>query len=584
MRSGLVRSVIWLLAVATCIAGLYLSFELTLKHLGKDDYEPSDLTAQDQAESTWLDTVCEATEHSDCDEVAKSGYAVFPFGSTPEQPHVPVSLLGMFYFTFVLAWLGLVGSCSPTRWWVHLIFVTITAVGVGISIFFEYIMWTQLDHWCPLCLVVHILSLVLMVFALLLWPRQEVDARGRASAEPPGILWPPLKIVAAVPVITLIAMWGEFVWLSPSGASPGYQRSTASRPADDGAAFASLTTRPAAELAKEVIETRRRLNNAEDSRDHWKKQADYFQRRLQQDVAAQSKDQTKTIEALSTQPADVLAKQVADLQTKLSGAQRGETSYKRQTEYYERHWEHAAVAWNLTPAVPINLENRPMRGPAHAAHTMVIFSDFQCPACKRFEQFVNERLLPLSEKNGGLVKLTFRHWPICQDCNPNATTNLHPLACKASYAAEAARMVGGDEAFWKMYDLLWDKQDEWKKSQDFVGLARAIGLNEQAFQQAMASDEVAAQIKADIEEGANLGKNQPNVKPEDVDFIKVNSTPSIFIDNKRLLRPLSLDRLWLTILSSRPRTAPTTAPRPVGQPIPAGPLAQPVPSATRPVQ
>ena len=59
---------------------------------------------------------------------------------------MPVSLLGMFYFTAVLIWLWLVGSCSPSRWWAHLILVAGTAVGVGVSAFFEYIMWTKLDH------------------------------------------------------------------------------------------------------------------------------------------------------------------------------------------------------------------------------------------------------------------------------------------------------------------------------------------------------------------------------------------------------------------------------------------------------
>ena len=92
-----------------------------------------------------------------------------------------------------------------------------------------------------------------------------------------------------------------------------------------------------------------------------------------------------------------------------------------------------------------------------------------------------------------------------------------------------------------MYDLLWEKQDEWKKSQDFVKLAKEIGLDEQAFTKAMAGDEAMAQVKADIEEGANLGKNQPDIKPEDVEFIKVDSTPAIFVDNKRLWRPHQTD-------------------------------------------
>ena len=134
-------------------------------------------------------------------------------------------------------------------------------------------------------------------------------------------------------------------------------------------------------------------------------------------------------------------------------------------------------------------------------------------------------------------------------------------------AAEAAECAGRQQAFWKMYDLLWKTQDRWKgwqRNRDFNALAREIGLDEQAFERAMAGDQAMAQVKADLDEGANLGKNLPNIKPEAVDFIKVNGTPVIFADNRRVWRPHLNDALWYKIITTlvRPSTIPATQPFP----------------------
>lgn len=547
MRSGPIRAVVWLLALVSCVAGLRLSLELTYVHLKSEGYvvqkAPGLLgtlgwaqisapgngvqTVEAERDKTevdeggWLDSLCSATASASCEEVAKSRYATWRLNIGSNRFEIPVSLLGMFYFTGVLVWLVLIGSCSPSRWWAHLILVAGTAVGVGISALFEYYMWTELEHYCPLCVIVHVLSLLLLVFALLLWPRQAAEVRSRAARPatvatawfaPAEARWPQVRILLATPLVALLVIWAEYMWLTPvevAGSTVAPSGPAASRPADDSATIAALTTRPA----------------------------------------------------------DALAREIVDLRTKLNEAQKAENYYKRNLNQYEKHWLHAVTAWRLSPPVSISLENKPVRGPANAPHTMVIFSDFQCPACKKFEDFVNQKLLPLSKRGGGLVRIVFKQWPICTDCNPHATHNLHPAACRAALASEAARIVGGDEAFWKMYDLLWETQPRWKgwkENQDFNVLAREIGLDEQAFARAMASDEAMAQVKADIEEGANLGKGDPKIRPDDVDFIKVSSTPSIFVDGKRLWRAHASEAMWTTIFTmpAWPSTQPVPGMRP----------------------
>lgn len=474
------------------------------------------VVAEDKADSEdWLISMCSATETASCEDVARSGYAVFPFHAQADQFRVPVSLLGMFFFSAMLVWLVLIGSCSPSRWWVHLIFVAATFAGVGVSAFFEYIMWTKLEHWCPLCVLTHVLSLLLLVFALLLWPRLPAVGRGIAShgTAAPSVSrfapvvadWPPMRMLLAVACVTLMILWGEFVGLAPDSLGrqlSGGSRGAASRPFDEKAMLASLTSQPADTLAQQIVELRKKLYNEES----------------------------------------------------------GTKYYKRQLELYEKHSEHLLLSWRLSPQVQIDTTNRPFRGSADAPHTMVIYSDFQCPSCKKFEDYVNEKLLPLSERSGGRIRVVFKHWPISTDCNPYATRNLHPAACRASLAAEAARMVGGDEAYWKMYDLLWQTQPRWKgwkENRDFNILAREIGLDERAFEQAMGGPQALALVKADIEEGASLGKGLPGIKPGDVDFIKVNSTPSVFVDNKRVWRLSTSEALWRVMFGIPIRTTGT---------------------------
>ncbi|HVY49207.1 MAG TPA: thioredoxin domain-containing protein, partial [Minicystis sp.] len=86
----------------------------------------------------------------------------------------------------------------------------------------------------------------------------------------------------------------------------------------------------------------------------------------------------------------------------------------------------------------------PVKGNAKAKVVMEIFSDFQCPFCKRVE----ETLKQVEEQYGKQVKFVWRHKPL-------------PMHKDAPLAAEAAQEIykeKGNEGFWKMHDLLFEKQ------------------------------------------------------------------------------------------------------------------------------
>jgi len=480
VRSPAGRAIVWILAAAVSAAGVWLSYELTVEHLKLPRNEPS-----------FLEEACLNLKEWSCEQVSESKYGVFPFGAAEDDPHLPTAELGVFYFTAVLCWLLLIGRCSRSRWWAHLILAAGTAIGLGSSIFLDVVMWTQVDKPCPLCLATHVGALLLFASALLLWPREPRAAAPAGDPDQPVFVasealftpapkappsrepWPHWWMLVVTPIVAVLAIGMEFLYLRPQAGM--------------------------VDLTPEVQELEKKLKTAEYYRDDFKKKLDH----------------------------------------------------------YDRRWQHNYWAWRLSPRVEIPLEGEPVLGPANAVHTIVIYSDFQCPHCKEFEDYVHDTIIPIAQTRGG-AKLIFKHWPICTDCNPHAYHNSHPLACKASLAAEAARIVGGDRAFWRMYDLLWKGQAQWKKTESFVELARQIGLDEQAFEKAMDGDEAMARIKAHIEEGANLGKG--TIKEERRDFVKVDSTPSVYINNKRVWRMPKNKLLWSTILSTPPSPPPERPP------------------------
>ena len=117
----------------------------------------------------------------------------------------------------------------------------------------------------------------------------------------------------------------------------------------------------------------------------------------------------------------------------------------------------------LPPRVAVDPGDGPSRGPADAPVTIVEFSEFQCPFCRRAAPTVRE----LEARYKGRVRLVFRHFPLA----------LHKDAPKAAEAAECAREK---DRFWEMHDRLFANAEKLSVS-DLKQHARAIGLDGAAF-------------------------------------------------------------------------------------------------------
>lgn len=539
MRSPVARGIVWGLAIVVCIVAGYVSLYLALEHY----------RTPAQADGL-LSRACTAFATASCEKVSKSRWAWFPpldeegpdkaddadkndngeddhsgaksadagqpvpaakdkkpaapAGSQKKsEPRIPTAQLGLMYFTAALVWLVFTGPARQSRRWPYLMFLGATVIGVVVAGFFDFIMWTTLEAWCPLCLVTHVASGLMLVFALLLWP-------GSGPQEAP---------VASVPAISATSDTGG--GLFAPAPTPMCQNWS-----DVGPLWPTgrvVVTTAIVALLLIVIEHQHILKYS--------------------------------------------------LIRKAEGATATQEYFKKKWMQYERYWQHNYTAWMLTPPIQIPVEGRPVRGPENARHTIVVFSDFECPACAKFEKYLMDSVLPLQLKGQPGFKVIFKHWPLCKDCNDVMQGNtLHPAACEAAYAAEAARMLGGDKAFWEMHDQLFANQESWKKSRNFVPYAKHIGLDETAFVKAMSSSEVIARVREDIHDGIALGSELTSAtrKAES----KVDSTPTVFVDGKRLNSP-QFANTWKQILNM---PGPSSAPAATISDNPTGPRISPAPA------
>ncbi len=141
----------------------------------------------------------------------------------------------------------------------------------------------------------------------------------------------------------------------------------------------------------------------------------------------------------------------------------------------------------------ISMEDLPIKGAADAKITIVEYSDFQCPFCKK-----GKELLPdLLTEYEGKIKIAFKQLPL----------GMHKWAMGASVASICAYQQGNDK-FWEFHDAIFDNQGTIKEetaTEQFKGYAKDLGLDEQKFGECLESTEVKARVLKEAAEAQRLG-------------------------------------------------------------------------------
>lgn len=99
--------------------------------------------------------------------------------------------------------------------------------------------------------------------------------------------------------------------------------------------------------------------------------------------------------------------------------------------------------------VQVSIDNDAVEGDKNAPVTIVEFSDFQCPFCRKFWGETYSQLKK-DYIDTGKVKLVFRDFPL---------SSIHPMAEASAEASECVREKGGDAAFWKYHDKMFEEQN-----------------------------------------------------------------------------------------------------------------------------
>jgi protein-disulfide isomerase len=137
-------------------------------------------------------------------------------------------------------------------------------------------------------------------------------------------------------------------------------------------------------------------------------------------------------------------------------------------------------------------------GSPNAPVTLIEYSDFECPFCKRFHGTVKN----LVDESRGQVKWVYRHFPIEQ---------LHPVkARKEAVASECAGELGGNDAFWKFADRFFELTPSNNQTDiDTVlpQIAREIGLDKKQFASCLVSGRHDKRIDEDIRNATASGAN-----------------------------------------------------------------------------
>jgi protein-disulfide isomerase/uncharacterized membrane protein len=178
----------------------------------------------------------------------------------------------------------------------------------------------------------------------------------------------------------------------------------------------------------------------------------------------------------------------------------------------------------------------PVKGSPAAPHTVVVFSDFQCPACRSFAEFTERELLP---RFGSRLRIVYKHFPLEPECNRGLQQTIHPQACEAALAAEAARELGGSQAFWRMHDALFARQGGLPEG-PWSDLGSQAGLNGAAVAERVARRAGLNRVAQDANTGQALG---------------INQTPTIFLDGRPLDEWRRLD-IWQAVLGEPSPPAP----------------------------
>lgn len=127
-------------------------------------------------------------------------------------------------------------------------------------------------------------------------------------------------------------------------------------------------------------------------------------------------------------------------------------------------------------------------GDSNAPITLVEYSDFECPYCKQFHASAKA----LVDESEGQVNWIYRHLPL----------PMHNGAMSKALASECAFEQGGNEAFWKFADAIFEKS---VPASQLQSLAKDTSLDEKKFQECLSGEKHKDKVQRDMADAQAAG-------------------------------------------------------------------------------
>jgi protein-disulfide isomerase len=172
-------------------------------------------------------------------------------------------------------------------------------------------------------------------------------------------------------------------------------------------------------------------------------------------------------------------------------------------------WSSQPLLVQVSHDLKLDLSNDPMMGNPRAIITIIEFSDYECPACRKMHPVLDQLL----KKYPDSIRIIHKNFPLDSQCNDSLQTRMHPRACEAAAAAECAHRFKKYQPF---SQALWTAED--LSPTNLLKIASQVGLDPDLFNKCMTSPETKRALLADIEAGKN---------------IKIQATPTFIINGYR---------------------------------------------------
>ena len=145
-----------------------------------------------------------------------------------------------------------------------------------------------------------------------------------------------------------------------------------------------------------------------------------------------------------------------------------------------------------------SVDDDPVLGDKNAPITIIEFSDYECPFCKRhFDQTHPE--LVKKYVDTGKAKIVFRDFPL----------SFHdPMATKEAVAANCAKEQGGDKKYFEFHDEIFKRTTSNGNGLDdakIKTIATDLRLNMSSFNTCLSNKAMEDEVKKDIADGSAAG-------------------------------------------------------------------------------